>query len=98
MERGGNGQSAQIEQVDEVGVGAEPAVELNRIGEHLRDGVEGRRRRQRQRVDMLEGLVRDAAQSFELIESVEGIDRADACAAQDDLARYRMHGFGRRRD
>ena len=49
--RGRHGEPAQIEQVDEVGVGAEPAVELERIGQHLIDGVDGGRGRYEQCVD-----------------------------------------------
>ena len=35
MQRGRHRQTAHVEQVDEIGVGAEPAVELNRIGQHV---------------------------------------------------------------
>ena len=49
--RGRHRKPAQIEQVDEVGVGAEPAVELDRVGQHLLDGVDRRRGRQQQRID-----------------------------------------------
>ena len=73
--RGRHRQPAQIEQVDEIGVGAEPAVELDRIGEHLVDRVDRRRRRQHQRVDGAEGMIAHAAQLFELIK------RAKASAA-----------------
>ena len=50
--RGRQRQAAEIEQIDEIGVGAEPAVELDRIGQHLLDGSNGRRGRQRQRVEL----------------------------------------------
>ena len=47
------GQRAQIEQVDEVGVGAEPAVEQDRLGGELVDPVDRGRGRQQQHVDAL---------------------------------------------
>ena len=80
--RGRQREAAEIEQVDEVGVGAEPAVELDRIGEHLLDRVDGRHRRHQQRVDLAKDVVAHAAQLFELVERREGVDRARARAAQ----------------
>ena len=44
-------QAAQIEQIDEVGIGAEPAVELDRVRQHLPGRIGRRRRRQHHRVD-----------------------------------------------
>ena len=52
--RGRHREPAEIEQVDEVGVGAEPAVELDRIGQHLLDGIDRGRGRQQQRIDLPE--------------------------------------------
>ena len=87
-------QRAEIEQVDEVGVGAEPAVEPDRIGVHLLDGVDGRHRRQHQRVDRQKRVVAHAAQLLELIECGKGVDRARMRAGENDLPRHRMHGLG----
>ena len=89
---------AQIEQVDEIGVGAEPAVELDRIGQHLLDGVDRRHGRQHQRVDRAEDVVAHAAQFLELVERREGIGRGRARAVEDDRARHRMDRVRRRRE
>jgi hypothetical protein len=85
LHRRRHGQRAEVEQVDEVGVGAEPAVEPDRIGEHLRDGVDRRHRRQCQHIDLAEGVVAHAPQLFELVERLERIDRARMRAAENDL-------------
>ena len=98
MHRGRQREPAQLQQVDEIGVGAEPAVELDRIGQHLRDRVDGRHRRQQQRIDRGKHVVAHAPQSFEPVEGLERIDRARPRACQDDLAGDRMHGLGRRSD
>ena len=59
-------QPGEIEQVDEIGIGAEPAVQLNWIGENLLDRVGGGRGRQRERVDLAEGMLGNAPQLFQL--------------------------------
>ena len=94
----GSGEAAQFEQVDEVRVGAEPAVELDRIGEHLLDRIGGRHGRQHQRVDVAKDVVANAPQVFELVERREGVDGGRPRAVEDDLAGDRMHRFRRRRD
>ena len=96
--RGRHRQPAKIEQVDEIGVGAEPAVELDRIGQHLLDGVDGRHGRQQQCVDLAKDVIAHAPQLFELIEGRERIDRGRPRAGEDDLARHRMHRLVRGRD
>ena len=58
-------EAAEVEQIDEVGVGAEPGVEFDRIGQHLRGRVGGRRGRQHQRVDVGEGALGDLAQRLQ---------------------------------
>ena len=55
-------QAAEVEQIDEIGVGAEPGVEFDRIGQHLRGRIHRRRGRQHQRVDVGEGALGDRAQ------------------------------------
>ena len=96
--RGGEGEPAQFEQVDEVRIGAEPAVELDRVGEHLLDRIGGRHGRQHQRVDVAEDVVANPAQVFELVESCERVDRGRPCATENDLAGDRMHRLRCRRD
>ena len=69
-------EAGEVEQVDEIGVGAEPAVELDRIGQHLLDRVDGRHGRHQQHVDLAEDVIAHAAQVFELVERREGIHGA----------------------
>ena len=82
-------EAAEIEQIDEIGVGAEPAVEFDRIGQHLRGRVGGRRGRQHQRVDIGEGALGDAAQRLQPIQRGKGIGGGEPRAGSGDLARHR---------
>ena len=66
-------QAAEVEQIDEIGVGAEPAVEFDRIGQHLRGRVGGRRRRQHQRVDIGKGALGDVAQRLQPVQRGKGV-------------------------
>ncbi len=61
--RGRQREAAEVEQIDEIGVGAEPAVEFDRIGQHLRGGIGGRRGRQHDGVDIGEGARRRSPRS-----------------------------------
>ena len=60
---------AHIEQIGKARVRAEPAVVRDRIGSHLRDGINCRRGRQHHRIDIAERVVAQAAQILELIEA-----------------------------
>ena len=95
--RGRQRQAAQIEQVDEIGVGAEPAVELDRIGQHLRDRVDGRRGRQHQRVDAGKDALADAAQPLQPVQRRKRVGGGEPRARGGDFARHRMDRVGRRR-
>ena len=75
-------EAAEVEQIDEIGVGAEPAVEFDRIGQHLRGAVGGRRRRQHQRVDIRKGALGDAAQRLQSIQCRKGIGRGQPRAGR----------------
>ncbi len=90
-------EAAEVEQIDKVGVGAEPGVELDRIGQHLRRGVHGRRRRQHQRVEDGEGALGYLAQRLQPVQRRKGVGGAEPRPADDDLARHRMERFRRRR-
>ena len=83
-------QPAEVEQVDEIGVGAEPGVELDRIGQHLRGGIDRRRRRQHQRVDGGEGALGDLAQALQPVQRGKGVGGGEPRAGDGDLARHRM--------
>ena len=96
--RGRQRQAAEIEQVDEIGVGAEPAVELDRIGQHLRGRIGGRRGRQHHRIEIGKGALGDAAQRLQPIERGKGVGRGQPRAGRGDLARHRMDRIRRRRE
>src|SRR5262245_49493848 len=51
-------EATQVEQIDEICIGAEVAVELDRIGQHLFYGVRRGRRRKREDIDRAEYLIR----------------------------------------
>jgi hypothetical protein len=60
MHRRRHRERGEVEQVDEIGVGAKPAVELDRVGQHLLDRVGGGNGRHREHVDLAEGAVAGA--------------------------------------
>ena len=97
--RGRHRKPAQIEQVDEIGVGAEPAVELDRVGQHLLDRIDGRHRRQHQRVDLRErcGRARGAVPRAGRTRRTHR-RRCGRAPPRMICARHRMHRFGRGRD
>ena len=75
----GTASAAQIEQVDEVGVGAEPAVEPDRIGQHLLDACRPWARSARISTSIAPNTrVAHAAQLLEPVERRERIDGASA--------------------
>ena len=95
--RGRQRQAAEVEQVDEIGVGAEPGVELDRIGQHLRGRIGGRRRRQHHRVEIGKGALGDAPQRLQAIERGKRVGRGQPRAGRGDLARHRMNRIRRGR-
>src|SRR4029079_89946 len=52
-------EATQVEQIDEICIGAEAAVELDRIGQHFFYRVRRRCRRKREDVDRAEYFIRD---------------------------------------
>ncbi len=90
-------EAAEVEQIDEIGVGAEPGVEFDRIGQHLRGGIDGWRGRQHQRVDAGEGAPGDLAQRLQQVQRGKRIGGAEPRAGDDDVARHRMDRLRRRR-
>lgn len=94
MEGARHREAAQVEQVDEVRIRAEPAVEGDGIGQHVRDRVGGRRGRQQRNVDVLPHACGGAAQLFEPIEGGECVRRSDGSAGRNDFAGDRMQRVG----
>ena len=88
-----HGERAEIEQVDEIGIGAKPAVEPDRVGHDLLDVIDGGHGRQQQRVDLAKDVIAHAAQFLELIEGGERIDGGRARAAEEDLPGDRVQGL-----
>ena len=95
--RGRQGQPAEVKQVDKIGVGAEPRVELDRIGQHLRGGIGGRRRRQHDRIELGKGALGNAAQRLQTIERGKSVGGGQPRAGRGDLARHRVDRIRRRR-
>ncbi len=95
--RGRQREAAEVEQVDEIGVGAEPGVEFDRVGQHLRDRVGGRSRRQHHRVEVGKDALGNAPQRLQPVERRERIGRGQPRAGRGDLARDRMNRVRRGR-
>ena len=95
--RGRQRQAAEVEQVDEIGVGAEPAVELDRIGQHLRGRVGGRRRRQHHRVEVRQRRARRCAAAPAADRARRRYRPRSAARRRGDLARHRMDRIRRGR-
>ncbi len=90
-ERDRHREAAQIEQVHEIGIGAEIAVERDRVGLDLRLRVGGRHRRHHQRIEAREHLECRAAKRGEPVEGAEGFGGGRLRPAHDDFAGDRMH-------
>ena len=83
-------QRAEVEQVDEVGIGAKLAVGADRIGVEVGDRARPRERRHHQHVDAFPQRLGLAAQVGQLVEPVEGVGGAVAGGGRNDLQRRRM--------
>ena len=94
--RGRQREAAEIEQIDKIGVGAEPGVELDRIGQHLRGRIGGRRGRQHHRIEIGESALGDTAQRLQPVERGKGVGGGQPRAGDRDLARHRMDRIRRR--
>ena len=77
-QRDGNGDAGKVEQVDEVGVGAEPRVGTERVGLDLGHGGGGRHGRHHQRVDATQRLARQRAQLGQAVDG-RGTRRPRIC-------------------
>ena len=94
----GVGEGAEIEQIDEVGVGPEVRVGLERIGLDLGAGIEARHRRNRHHVERAPGRLARAPQRRKPVSGFEGRDGVEIAGALDDLPRHRKQGVGARFD
>ena len=70
---GRHGDAAHVEQVDEIGVGAEPAVGGDRIGEHRLERVVRRRGRHAEQVDRGDDRRELRLVGLQRIEPLEGV-------------------------
>ena len=90
LEAGGDGDCSQVEEVHEIGVDAEIAVEHERIGEHLGNGVLAGRRRRYEDISRRPGGFRHAAELSQSILRGKGVRGAERAACGDDPARNRV--------
>ena len=79
-----NSDRAQVEQVDEVGIGPKPGIETNGIGLDLGDGVEARRCRNEHRVEFGPDAASSSAFDREPIKSLERGDSVELARALDN--------------
>ncbi len=93
-EAGWHGDGGEAEEIGEVRVMPEPAVEADRVGLHGVDGVGGRRGGQQQGVAGGPRRLGAATQRLERITPLEGIDSAKAMRAFDDGANRRVEVRG----
>ena len=87
---GGHGDGAHVEQVHEVGVEAEVAVQRHRLGQHLVDAVDGRRCGQQQHVDCIPQRLGLRGRSPAERRGRGRLDAADPDAALQDGADHRV--------
>ena len=89
-EAAGQGQGAHIQQVDEVGPGAELAVELDRFLGHRRAGMDARRGGHHQGVHPGHQLIRLAAQIGQAVLGAEAVGGAHILGGQNHIADHRQ--------
>ncbi len=87
-------QSAEAEEVDEVGVGAEPCVRADRVAGQVFERIEGRDRRDAEHVDCVDQGGGLGAEFLQAVEAAEGVGRGEAGRGADDLAHDRIDGVG----
>ena len=93
LEPDGNRDTREVEEIHEIRVEAEIAVESNRIGEHFGDGVLARRGRRHEHVDLPPRSLCRAAQFFQSIIGSESFGGGRPRAAANYLPRDRIQGF-----
>ena len=91
---GGERERRHVEQVDEIGVEPEVAVQRDRCRADLGDPVDRRRGRQREQVDLLPHRVRDPLQLGEPILTFEHVYAADGTPRVHDGADSRVDRLG----
>ena len=87
-------QRAKIEQVDEVGVGAQPAVEQDRLGLELLDPIDRGRGRQHQHIHLVPDHGRRSRELRQPVLAHEGVHGAEASARLDHGPRGRPECVG----
>src|SRR5262245_1014694 len=69
-----NGDAAQIEKIDKIGVSAELRIQSDRVSFDLREGDWGRHGRHHQRIDMGEGRESVIFEGSQAVKTAERID------------------------
>jgi hypothetical protein len=82
----GNGDRAEVEQVDEVGVGPEPRIDADWVGLNLGDGVEARHGRKQHCVELRPRAARPPLLIGEPIERLERGDGVEPPSSFDNRA------------
>jgi len=81
---------AQVQQVDEVGVCPESAVDADRVRSDLRQPGVARRDGEQQCVDFLPDWLGRTAQSRQAVKAAEGVSAADCPSTEDDRSDSRV--------
>ena len=87
-----NGDAAQAHQVDEVGVGAEPGIEQDRLGLDLGDAVDGRRGRHHEHVGAGQQPPGVALQLGQPVNGAIGVPRRPVARRVEDRPRRGVQG------
>ena len=89
-ERSRHGDAGHIQQVDEVGVGAEPGVGAERVGADLGERRHAGRGRHGQRIDAAQHRLHHALELGQPVDAGERIGGGEAGGLADDLQRHGM--------
>ena len=86
-----HGDGGEVEQVDEVSIGAEPRVGADRVGRHLPQRRSTGRGGHGQRIDAAPNRLGGALQRLQAIETGEGVGGGERLGFVDDAPRDGMH-------
>lgn len=82
----GDGDGAEVEEVDKLGVSAELEIEAEGFGKHLLDGVGSWNCGEAEEVDFLPKRLGLALEGLELVQRAEGLNSGEAVGVEEDGA------------
>ena len=85
-----HGDARHVEEVDEIGVGAELGIRADRIGLQILDREEGRDRRHAQAIHLRQHRFRLPLERRQPVDTLERVGGRKRLSSTDDLARHRM--------